>query len=488
MKKTRLVSLHRRIMVFSLLGVLLTGLLVGIATAIPLYQNARSNLEETTRVNTQAQGEIINNLLGKYQGIAQQFTSRTEIRRRLEAYLQGQLTLEEVRAFTEPRLADAMSLSTAVQGLLRLAEDGKVIARLGDPISPDAIRKKLQSVPDHHQQLISIADQQLLLITAPIHNAQDARIGQDIVFFNLKEIGEVLTCTDRFGAQAQQKLLHLDSNQQLVGTANSLQLELGPLSPALSNIKQLLTQGERDRQLLYKNGQQQVFFFTPLTAPHWTLVIQRPADDFYNPAWAALLWPGITILIMLLLSALGLARVLRPLIADATQQTLRDSLTGLVNRSFLEQKLEKAVAQAERRNTRLCVIFMDLDHFKEVNDSLGHQAGDQLLQRVAQRLKGLMRESDILGRLSGDEFLILLENQKNPQVAEQLAKRIIHSLTQPFLINQQSIIIGVSLGISHYPQDADNARDLIRKADLAMYQAKQKGRNTWQSFTKELDQ
>jgi hypothetical protein len=247
MKDTHLVSLHRRIMVFALLGVLLTGLLVGIATAIPLYQNARSNLEETTLVNTQAQGEIINNLLGKYQGIAQQFTSRTEIRRRLEAYLQGQLTLEEVRAFTQPRLADAMSLSTAVQGLLRLAQDGRLVAQLGAPINPDAIRKNLPSEFDHHQQLVSIAGQQLLLITAPIYNMQDVPIGLDIVFFNLKEIGEVLTCTDRFGAQAQQKLIHLPSNQQLVGTANSLQLGLQTLNAEFSGIKEQLIQGQADQ-------------------------------------------------------------------------------------------------------------------------------------------------------------------------------------------------------------------------------------------------
>jgi len=486
MKNTRFVSLHRRIMVFSLLGVLLTGLLVGGATGIPLYQNARANLEETTLVNTQAQGEIINNLLEKYQGIAQQFTSRTEIRRRLEGYLQGELTVEEVRAFSEPRLADAMSLSSAVEGLLRLAEDGRVIAQLGVDLNPHEVRKRLATTAEDHQQLIARDNQQLLLITAPIHNEQGQQLGQDVLFFNLDEITEVLACTERFGPLAQQQLTHLNTDQQLFAVATSQHLQLGLLDPQLHAIKQQLLEGQVGQQLI-QSHQQQVVFYTPLAASNWALIIQRPADDFYNPAWAALVWPGTTILIMLLLSALGLARVLHPLLEDVTQQTQHDSLTGLVNRSFLEQKLETAVALAERQKARISVIFMDLDHFKEVNDTLGHQAGDQLLHLVAKRLKSLMRQKDIVGRLSGDEFLILLENQQDTQAAEQLAQRIIQSLTHPFILDQQEVNIGVSLGISHYPQDANKAKDLIRKADLAMYQAKEKGRNTWQGFTSELD-
>lgn len=485
MKNSRFVSLHRRIMFLALLGVLLTGLLVGIATAIPLYQNTRAHLENNTLINTQAQAEIINNLLEKYQGIAQQFTSRTEIRRRLEAYLAGDLALPEVRAFSEPRLADAMSLSSAVEGLLRLAEDGSVVAQLGQIINPHEIQKRLQTAPDPDQQLISVGGQQLLLITAPIKDELGQVIGQDVLFFNLNEIAAVLTCQDRFGPQAQQLLVNLPSKQQL--TSHNEHLQLKALSPQLSSIQAQLNLGRPGQQQLQKDNQAQLLFFTSLATPGWALMIKRPVNDFYNPAWAALVWPGITILIMLILSALGLARVLHPLIEDVTQQTQQDSLTGLVNRSFLEQKLERAVDLAERRTTQLSLIFMDLDHFKEVNDTLGHQAGDQLLQLVAKRLKSLMREGDVVGRLSGDEFLILLENQQTTRTAEQLANRIIQSMAQPFLIDQQSITIGVSLGISHYPQDANKAKSLIRKADLAMYRAKEIGRNNWQAFTSELD-
>ena len=126
---------------------------------------------------------------------------------------------------------------------------------------------------------------------------------------------------------------------------------------------------------------------------------------------------------------------------------------------------------------------MDLDHFKEVNDTLGHPVGDLLLQAVGQRLKSRLREQDILGRLGGDEFLAMLDHAANQDASGTVAQKIIHSLMQPFSIEGNEIKIGVSVGIAIYPKDGSTANELIKNADIAMYRAKESGRNTFRYFS-----
>ncbi|MES1942242.1 PAS/PAC sensor-containing diguanylate cyclase/phosphodiesterase [Salinisphaera sp. T5B8] len=159
-----------------------------------------------------------------------------------------------------------------------------------------------------------------------------------------------------------------------------------------------------------------------------------------------------------------------------------DALTRLPNRRLLEDRLSLSMRHAHRQGQRLAVIFIDLDHFKQVNDSLGHAIGDELLLEVSQRLAAHLREDDTLARLGGDEFIVLLPNLDEPGEASLIANRLIGAISTPFKIEGHEFRVGCSLGVSFYPDDADSIDDLMRNADAAMYRAKQEGRNTYRLF------
>ncbi|MBB3190308.1 EAL domain-containing protein [Halomonas cerina] len=163
-----------------------------------------------------------------------------------------------------------------------------------------------------------------------------------------------------------------------------------------------------------------------------------------------------------------------------------DPLTRLPNRRLLEDRLALAIRHARRQHRRLAVIFLDLDHFKQVNDSLGHALGDDLLLKVSRRLRGQLREDDTLARLGGDKFIVLVNELIEIDEATRVARRLIESVSAPFEVGGHLFRVGCSLGISVYPDDGDGVETLVRHADAAMYRAKQEGRNTYRLFRAEM--
>ncbi|RZS57065.1 putative bifunctional diguanylate cyclase/phosphodiesterase [Sphaerotilus mobilis] len=174
--------------------------------------------------------------------------------------------------------------------------------------------------------------------------------------------------------------------------------------------------------------------------------------------------------------------------AEAQLQHLAhfDPLTQLPNRLLVLNRLDHAIAAADRAQRRVAVLFIDLDNFKTVNDSLGHAAGDRLLEAVAQRLLTRARREDTLGRLGGDEFILILEQVRESPEAAQVAQELLTLLEAPFHIAGQDVYVQSSIGISIYPEDAREAGELVRDADAAMYQAKRAGRGTYRYYTEAL--
>jgi len=160
-----------------------------------------------------------------------------------------------------------------------------------------------------------------------------------------------------------------------------------------------------------------------------------------------------------------------------------DELTELPNRTLFIEELKRALANAKRKETLLGVLFVDLDRFKKINDSHGHYIGDKLLKNVADQLKALLRESDTIARNSGDEFIIFLENMKDACEPFVVCNKIIKALNEKFDIEDHSIHIGASIGVSMYPLDGDDAAELIKMSDTAMYEAKNIGRNNFQFYS-----
>ena len=164
-----------------------------------------------------------------------------------------------------------------------------------------------------------------------------------------------------------------------------------------------------------------------------------------------------------------------------------DTLTGLPNRTLLLDRLSQALHSAQRAQHCVGLLFLDLDHFKTINDSQGHDVGDQLLQAISQRLRNAIRQEDTLARQGGDEFILVLSNLSDPTAAGLVAEHLLQAMQAPFILNHQTWHVGASIGISIYPVDSTDPSTLIRYADSAMYRAKDMGRACYAFFTSELN-
>ncbi|WP_321530804.1 EAL domain-containing protein [uncultured Desulfuromonas sp.] len=186
-----------------------------------------------------------------------------------------------------------------------------------------------------------------------------------------------------------------------------------------------------------------------------------------------------------------------PVIQDITrrkeaEQRIRelayyDSLTGLANRTLFNDRLDQVMARSRRRQSRFALMFLDLDRFKGVNDTLGHAVGDAMLRQAAERLTSCLRENDTVARLGGDEFVIILSDYKGDANLPRVADKILKSLSSPFDLGVREVYSSTSIGIAIYPEDGDEATDLLRHADMAMYAAKESGGDTFRFYSSEMN-
>ena len=173
----------------------------------------------------------------------------------------------------------------------------------------------------------------------------------------------------------------------------------------------------------------------------------------------------------------------RAMVLQMTHSALHDALTGLPNRALLNDRINQTVAQGSRHQKKFAVLFLDLDGFKYINDSLGHPVGDMLLQSIGSRLAGCLRASDTISRQGGDEFVVLLSEVNRADEAAVMARRMLEAVAEVHFVGQHSLHITASIGVSIYPDDGHDAETLIKNSDTAMYQAKDNGRQTYEFFT-----
>jgi diguanylate cyclase (GGDEF)-like protein len=164
----------------------------------------------------------------------------------------------------------------------------------------------------------------------------------------------------------------------------------------------------------------------------------------------------------------------------------RDALTGLPNRALLADRLAQSIRLAQRHDKRVAVMFMDLDNFKAINDSLGHAVGDGLLQSIARRMLTCVRASDTVSRLGGDEFVVLLSEVATVQHVALVAGKLVRKMGEPHLVGKHLVHVTLSIGISIYPDDGEDGESILMHADAAMYVAKRSGRNTYRHFSPDM--
>lgn len=174
--------------------------------------------------------------------------------------------------------------------------------------------------------------------------------------------------------------------------------------------------------------------------------------------------------------------------AQAQHLAFHDVLTGLPNRALVEDRLTQALALATRHDQRVALLLIDLDRFKTINDTHGHHAGDELIIAVAQRLSNIVRASDTVGRIGGDEFIVVMPDVDNIGQVQSLAQRIIDELSEPFTLFGSDVWSGASIGLALAPKDGVDRLELMRKADIALYEAKSGGRGTYRQFERAMDE
>ena len=167
---------------------------------------------------------------------------------------------------------------------------------------------------------------------------------------------------------------------------------------------------------------------------------------------------------------------------NLTHQTQYDLLTGLPNQLLFMDRLNQTIKQAERNEVKIAVLSINIDRFKEINDSYGHKTGDELLIHISQRLQKCIRDIDTVTRIGGDEFMVIIDSIRDANIISDIIKKIMAKLAEPVPEIEHNLSVTLSMGISLYPEDADNAESLVRNADTAMYKAKEEGRNTYRYF------
>lgn len=268
------------------------------------------------------------------------------------------------------------------------------------------------------------------------------------------------------------------------------------INPAFTHITGYTLEDVKGRNIsLLNSGRQSPEFYAELWQTldqkgHWQgeLWNRRKDGSFYAEA----------LTINTIANADGSPRQRVALFSDITQrktheeliwnQANYDALTGLPNRRMFREHLDQAIQSAKDGQQRLALLFLDLDRFKEINDTHGHDAGDQLLQIAAQRLRGCVRESDMVARLGGDEFTLVLSHLHDERRVEDLAQTLLKRLSEPFHLGKETEYLSASVGITLFPQDGADSETLIKQADQAMYAAKRLGRNRWERFTSAMQE
>jgi len=343
------------------------------------------------------------------------------------------------------------------------------------PSSPDDEIHDLAQSINHMRHNLQVRTDQLVETNAQL---QEANAAKEIALMQAKAYGEALELAAGVFSHTFEGIMITDAH----GTI----LSVNPAFTAITGYAEEEAVGKTPR--LLRSDHQHESFYSEM----WSSL--QAFGKWRGELWnrrkdgeAYLQWTSITTIS----NAAGAPHRRIAVMTDITDarrkdehirfQAYHDALTRLPNRMLLQNRLEHAIRMGERDGKRIALLFIDLDRFKVINDSLGHLVGDKLLQQAASRLTACVRASDTVSRQGGDEFVVLA-NIEHSADAAYIAEKIIADITQPFLISDQTLHVGASIGISIYPQDGTDSATLLRNADVAMYAAKQSGRGTLRFF------
>lgn len=618
------VHLQRRIHRFAVMGILITGLLVALATAIPMYRHAYTLVSNSHMEGVRAQAQAVGQYLEKATELARQIASRSAVRDKLAQYNRWEISLAEMVQFSAPRIREALDQAGNIAGMVRYDAEGNPVLELGIAL-PDAAQALASpnAIATRRTGPVTTADGHYLLVSAPILSREGELVGTDVLAFGLSQLQAPLTLAHGSLPRTRLLVFNGESGTTVELAATGAVLRIFDATESAPVYLRRAVDGPAGQQHVARNGPDDMVFYTAIREmPGWSFAYSIQASDFYRPVLWQILLPLSMIALLVSAGAVLTARTIRPmaeralqqarelaelgesrqlaasvfdaspqavLIMDASHRIIEanrasisitgyrhselhgkplcetlfrperrascdemlwqrvdahngwqgetelvrrsgevfpawqsvtpvhdasgvirhyvcmftdigdekraeerirhlahhDPLTELPNRALLTDRLAHGLDRARRHGTRLAVLFIDLDRFKYINDSLGHPVGDKLLKVVADRFTTALREEDTLSRIGGDEFVVILEDLGATDDAARVAGKLLEVLETPLQVEGHELFIGASIGISLFPTDGDSIDALVRCADSAMYRAKEAGRNTFQFFTPE---
>jgi len=470
-------TLLRRLRRTALLGAVAAAIAVATAAVVTLYPQLRAQTHERLAHGAHLQESAVGHFLEQRVRIARQITSRTAIREALADFHAGGRDRMALATFTRDKLADAVQPSEGILGVTRFDAAGQPVVAVGEAPPgglPPATREELRLLPPYRQD-----GRWRLVVDAPIREAGE-RLGIDRIVFDLQRLEALIGATAPHSEAGNVTLmLRTEAGPRTLATGSE-----PAAGTALALATETALRGEGPG-LLTRHGM--VTAYHPLEKLAGVIVVTAPSSSLHAPINRLLGTVGATTVLLVLGLAWLLIRAMGPLEARLRHQAEHDPLTGLPNRVLLTQHLQQALQQAEGSGEQLAVLFLDLDRFKDLNDSLGHSVGDELLLSLAHRLRTRLPRADMVARLGGDEFLLVMEAPASRQAAAELAAEAMELLREPFRVgNWNELFVGASIGISLYPEHGHSPGELLTNADAAMFRAKTEGRNTWAFYSQDL--
>ncbi|MBD3640485.1 MAG: diguanylate cyclase [Marinobacter sp.] len=486
----------RHIIITAVVAVVLTGILVATIVATPLINQIHTRAELSAASFADAEAASIRAAFDQHRNLAAQTASRSELARRLSQYDTGELTQTELVSYTRPRLEDAVEGLTNLQAILRYDADGSELLRIG-PMADDLparlpFREKLDILT--YPLDSGATSPPLLHVASPITSEAGQVVGFDLLLFSLESLRSLFQSPDN----SQICLLDSDRTKRITIDQTTGQFQLTPADPCLANRLEVHTseEGASFRGRL-EDGTRVMSFLRPLPGYDWEVHVWAKTNEIFGTVIRDIVFSVLVTLALSLLAGVLVWRSLRPVLRRMAQQTSdlarsnreleqaqrqirrqadHDLLTGLPNRAALLSALGHTIDRAKENNSRFALMFVDLDHFKPVNDKYGHQAGDELLKVIGKRLSGCVREEDVVGRHGGDEFLVITAPLGNTDDAGVIGEKITAVAAQPFRIEDDAVQVGASVGVAIYPDNGTTVEALLKASDAAMYQAKASGR------------
>ncbi|MEW6332049.1 MAG: EAL domain-containing protein [Pseudomonadota bacterium] len=399
---------------------------------------------------------------------------------------------------------------------IRLLPEGRGLLGIGAPLRLDDISDDPRSagIPPHHPPIKNLLSMPLshegrsygLVYLSAKHDGSDFNEEDEKLLRHFSDVFAMMLAYQR--AQSERELTDKtlrESNELLERIFDSTHFCLAYLDRDFNFIRVNQAYAKacgyppdyfsgKNHFRLYPHAENEAIFRRVVQTGEAYTAIARPFEYPDHPEWGVTYWDWT---LHPLKDESGNVEAVMFVLLDVTERrrteerlntlAFYDALTGLPNRQQLHDHLQWAMKEAAQRERLVAILFLDLDRFKNINDTLGHDVGDALLKEVAARLRGSVRPGDIISRLGGDEFTIVLANVAHLDDVTHVAQKLLDHFLPPFRIAGRDLFVSPSIGITLYPFDGNNAEDLIKNADIAMYHAKERGRNNFQFYTPELN-